>query len=158
MCQDSGLPVYDQKVHTGVFRHLVIREGVNTKQIMINLVYASEQLLTPSLQKQRDTLVQQFSQDAFLREHVTTFLLTTNNGLADIVKGKDIQTSLLFGDGVIYEKLRLQTSEDSVHTSEEEKEYVEASFRISPFAFFQTNTHAAQLLFSQAARLVGKVQ
>ncbi|MDR2190540.1 MAG: hypothetical protein LBP53_05115 [Candidatus Peribacteria bacterium] len=30
LCLKSGLPVYDQKTHQGFFRHLVLREGVNT--------------------------------------------------------------------------------------------------------------------------------
>ncbi|MDR0650155.1 MAG: hypothetical protein LBG59_01780, partial [Candidatus Peribacteria bacterium] len=37
LCFESGLPVYDQKTHQGFFRHLVIREGVNTGQLMVNL-------------------------------------------------------------------------------------------------------------------------
>jgi hypothetical protein len=41
---ESGLPVYDQKTHQGFFRHLVIREGVNTQQMMLNLSVANENL------------------------------------------------------------------------------------------------------------------
>ncbi|NOZ43886.1 MAG: methyltransferase [bacterium] len=35
---------------------------------------------------------------------------------------------------------------------------IEASFRVSPFSFFQTNTHGAQELFGHAAQLVGSVK
>lgn len=41
---DSGLPTYDQKTHQGFFRHLVMREGVNTGQLMLNLSVANENL------------------------------------------------------------------------------------------------------------------
>ncbi|HMT27334.1 MAG TPA: hypothetical protein PKD96_03450, partial [Candidatus Absconditabacterales bacterium] len=35
--KESNLPVYYQKTHRGFFRHLVLRQGVNTKQLMVIL-------------------------------------------------------------------------------------------------------------------------
>lgn len=44
MCFESGLPTYDQKTHQGFFRHLVIREGVNTGQMLVNLCVCESNL------------------------------------------------------------------------------------------------------------------
>ena len=37
LCFESWLPTYDQKFHRWFFRHLVMREGTNTDQLLINL-------------------------------------------------------------------------------------------------------------------------
>lgn len=86
LCKQSGLPVYDQKRHTGILRHLVLREGVHTKQILVNLVIADEKLLTETMQQQRSELQNTLTKDEKLSSYVHTFLVTYNNGLADIVK------------------------------------------------------------------------
>lgn len=132
LCKKSGLPVYDQKRHEGIFRHLVIREGVHTQQILVNLSYANEQLSAhPSFQKKRKELLQTRKKDTRLREHVTTFLLTSNNGLADVVRGQDISMDILRGEGKIMEELHMQTTDNKKSITQ---------FQVSPFSFFQTNT------------------
>jgi tRNA/tmRNA/rRNA uracil-C5-methylase (TrmA/RlmC/RlmD family) len=68
-------------------------------------------------------------------------VITYNDGLADIVRWPNISTENIIGDWYIYEKLIL----DWIG-----QEKVESTFRISPFSFFQTNTHWAELLFQTA--------
>ena len=139
---DSWLPVYDQKMHTWVLRHLVIREWSNTGHIMVNLVMADKNFDNSWYQALRDTLLDTLSHDEFAQKAITTFLITTNNWLADIVRNGESSTKLLRWEGTIMEKL--------VFTVDEEIRDI--TFRVSPFAFFQTNTFAAQLLFSTAAQ------
>src|SRR5262249_60725010 len=38
--QEEGLPAFDQETHTGYLRHLVVREGRNTGQALVQLVTA----------------------------------------------------------------------------------------------------------------------
>ena len=38
--QEEGLPAYDQEAQTGYLRHLVVREGRNTGQALVQLVTA----------------------------------------------------------------------------------------------------------------------
>src|SRR5205823_14660591 len=38
--QEEGLPPFDQEAHTGYLRHLVVREGRNTGQALVQLVTA----------------------------------------------------------------------------------------------------------------------
>lgn len=174
--KDSGLPTYDQKTHKGFFRHLVMREGVNTGQMLINLSVSTEKLDTLEQKEQREKLQKVLLRDEYLQDEITTFVITENNGLADIVRGKDSTTRTLRGDGVIYEKLVFdnaidvipaeagiqENDEDSRICEDDNKKFekwnTESTFRVSPFSFFQTNTHGAEKLFYTAANTVGNIK
>lgn len=43
--------------------------------------------------------------DEYLTKMITSFVITVNNGLADVVNGQDIDTYALWGEGHMYEKL-----------------------------------------------------
>ena len=147
LCMDSWLPVYDQKVHHGVFRHLVIREGINTEQFLVHLVISDAEF-DQEKQALWDTFLTTITKDKYLKDTINTFFVSYNNGLADIVRSADTRTDLLWGEGYIYEKL-IFPGEKKMH---------ELNFRISPFSFFQTNTVGAQQLFYHASQLVGNIE
>ena len=135
----TWLPVYDQMRHDGVLRHLMIRQGKHTDQMMIILSVADQQASLRDMALLRTTLLE----DVKLRELVTTAVLVVNNGLADIIYDRDSQSQVLWGDGLIREEL---------HFDE-----IKLSFEIAPTAFFQTNTLGAQLLFRTARDMIGEV-
>ncbi|HBB04379.1 TPA: hypothetical protein DCZ39_05825 [Patescibacteria group bacterium] len=97
LCTTSGLPVHDQMTHQGFFRHLVIREGTNTQQFLINLAVADNDLTGEKIQKW-DTLLETFKQDVFLKEKITSFVITYNNSLADVVKSEECRTVTFRGE------------------------------------------------------------
>ncbi|MEI7477633.1 MAG: hypothetical protein WCJ81_03825 [bacterium] len=66
--------------HTGFFRHLVMREGKNTEQILINFCIATQHM-DSAMTKQREALQQAFLHDELLQKHVTTRIVSVNNGL-----------------------------------------------------------------------------
>lgn len=143
-CKESWLPIYDQKTHQGFFRHLVIREGVHTHQLMVNLSVSLDNL-NAQTSELRNTLLQEFKSDPFLKEKLTTFVITNNAGLSDTVRNEKSEPSIFWWEGVIHEEL---------HFWEETDETV-VTFRISPFSFFQTNTFWAEKLFSTAFKMLG---
>jgi 23S rRNA (uracil-5-)-methyltransferase RumA len=143
LCFESGLPVYDQKTHQGFFRHLVLREGVNTGQLMVNLSICLANLDKVQT-KAREALLETFKNDLDLKEQISTFVITYNEGLADTVKNEKSETKTFRGDGFIHEKLLFDEGE--------------VTFRISPFSFFQTNTLGAQKLFGTAFKMLGNVE
>lgn len=142
LCKESGLPVYDQKRHSWVLRHIVLRQGFNTDQILVNLVIAHEKINS----KELDTLWADFEKkllsDTILRSHCNTFMITYNDTVSDAIRRAEAQTRILRWDGYIFEELKLKQAENPVR------------FRISPFSFFQTNTFGAQELFSKAASFI----
>ena len=82
----SGLPFYRIMQHTGLLRHLVIRAGTHTGQVMAHLSIASHRFdqHAEDLEKWKN-LLHVREQDSNLRTLVTTLIITENNGLADAV-------------------------------------------------------------------------
>ena len=163
LCKASGLPVYDQMTHQGFFRHIVIREGTNTDQFLVNLAVADSNLKDADMHYWDDFL-ELLKKDSFLNEKVTTLVITYNNGLADIIKSQECTTKTIWWEGHIYEKLifknTLKTADETVDDTDKTQSIwiTEISFRVSPFSFFQTNTLWAQQLFGQAMKMVGNIE
>ena len=116
------------------------------------MVVSDNYLISAKAQEQRDTLLKTIQQDQTIKSNITTWVVTYNNGLADVTHTPDSQTKILFGEGLIYDQLHFfpegETSERSI----------KVNFRVSPFSFFQTNTLGAQTLFQQAAQMIGHVE
>jgi len=143
--KDSGLEVYDQMVHNWFFRHLVIREWTNTWQCLVNLNVATKYFDNNKKQLQVwEKLQKQLLNDSFLRKNITSFMITENNWLADIVNWQNIKTYNLWWDGSIFEKLII--------------DHVEVNFKVSAFSFFQTNTYQAQVLFKTAKDMLPNIK
>lgn len=163
LCQNSWLPVYDQKTHQWFFRHLVLREGTNTDQFIINLVVADNNIKSKN-DKQRNWFLDMIKADEFLQKQVTSFVVTYNNGLADIVRSQESETKTCWWEGHMYEKLIFKNTNEKIITTDTKnekntKEYSsEISFRVSPFSFFQTNTLWAQQLFAKAMGMIGHIE
>ena len=90
--QEEGLPPFDQEAHTGYLRHLVVREGRNTGQALVQLVTAPGDL------QGADRLV-----DA-LREfpEVRSIHWAVNDSPAEVT---NLPTNLLWGEEWIEERI-----------------------------------------------------
>lgn len=139
--KESGIPVYDAKRHSGCLRHLVIREWVRTDQILVNLAVSDTWLYNhPKDKKTLERVIEKRSQE--LWKQITTMVMTINNGLADIVHGRDSTLEILRWEWVIYEGLQFEDVDL-------------LRFQVSPFSFFQTNTLGAETLFAHAKHHLG---
>ncbi len=155
--KESWLPVHDAKTHLWLLRHLVIREWVHTNHLLVNLVIASNWFQDhPKHQTIWNWLLKKWKQDEHFQSLITTFVLTNNNGLADVVRGVDITTEILWWEGKIYEELHYVSGNEP--DDRKETETVKVRFGVSPFSFFQTNTLGAQVLFSTAAKMIWEVK
>lgn len=163
LCKTSWLPAYDQMTHQWFFRHIVIREGTNTQQFLVNLS-VSDNNLKENTTAQWNSFLELLKADPLLQEKVNTLVITYNNGLADIVKSQECETKILWWEWHIYEKLIFPNiKKTSVLTANDNDMGIsewahEISFRVSPFSFFQTNTLWAQQLFGQAMKMVGNIE
>jgi 23S rRNA (uracil1939-C5)-methyltransferase len=90
--QEEGLPAFDQGTHTGYLRHLVVREGRNTGQALVQLVTAPGDL------QGADRLVD------VLRSHpeVRSIHWAVNDSPAEVT---NLPTNLLWGEEAIEEEL-----------------------------------------------------
>jgi 23S rRNA (uracil1939-C5)-methyltransferase len=117
---ESGLPAYSTFDHTGFWRFLVLREGKNTGELMVNVVTAEEPQHYPTVKKLAQDLRARFPE-------ITTIVHTVNKTKAQVAIGDEQE--VLWGPGFIQERLG------------------KYFFRISANSFFQTNTKGAERLF-----------
>jgi len=129
--KEFNLPVYDPRTHQGLFRHLIIREGKNTGERMVNLVTTSSNLIAWP-----DDLIHQFASFTG-REgiEVHSLLHTVNDKVSDIAFGE--KTNILKGRNYITERI------DNL------------LFKVSPYSFFQTNSGGTAVLYRKIKELAG---
>lgn len=119
----SGKDAYHNRLHSGFWRFLVLREGKNTGQVMLHLVTNDGPF--PGLEEEIASLAPEFPQ-------VKSIVRSINSGRAAVAVGD--REEVLHGAPEIEERLG------------------DLRFRIGPNTFFQTNTLQAEVLFQQAVR------
>ncbi|MCL1924979.1 MAG: 23S rRNA (uracil(1939)-C(5))-methyltransferase RlmD [Defluviitaleaceae bacterium] len=123
--RERNIDFYHKKRHTGILRHLVIRKGHFTNELLINIVTTNY------------TIDEQYYKGlAQFKPNITSVLHTINNSLSDVVKAEELR--VLYGNDFFTEKL------------------LGLSFKISPFAFFQTNSYGAEVLYSNVINFAEK--
>jgi 23S rRNA (uracil1939-C5)-methyltransferase len=125
-CRESRLPAYNTRTHQGFWRFLVIREGKRTSQTLVNVMTSSQVNPGPVVQRLADHLCSRFP-------HITTFVHSITDRKAQVAAAEYSQP--LIGPGLIEDRLG------------------SLNFRISPESFFQTNTLAAEELYSAILQL-----
>ncbi len=116
-----NLSVYSTQTHEGYLRHLVIREGKRTNEVMVNIVTTTD--WPEAMQNMTKLLLKQFPD-------ITTIVNNITERKSMVAVG-DSQR-VYHGEGFIKEKIG---------------KYV---FHISPNSFFQTNTLQAEKLYTVA--------
>lgn len=122
------LPYYKTVNHKGYLRNLVVRKGINTKELMVNIVTSSQ--IDFDMSEYKDLLL-----SLKLDSELVSILHTINDGLADAVNCDELR--VLYGRNYIQE------------------EVLGLRFKISPFSFFQTNTKGAEDLYTIARDFIG---
>lgn len=133
--QQENLEYYDQRKHTGVLRHLMLREGKNTGEEIVVLFVTDD--------FNEKTFVQAV-ESVLPNAHI---MAAVNNGLADTAAPESLR--VLKGKDHIFEKIML--------TDESGKTVREVVFKLSPQSFFQTNTKTAQKMYSRVRGIVKKI-
>ena len=121
-----NLSAYDLRTHEGLLRFLVIREGKQTGQRLVNLVVSEYPL------RAIDDMMGQVAADV---PDITTAIITLHTGKAQVAIGQE--EHVLWGDGRIVERCS------------------GLDFGVSPGSFFQTNTLQAERLYNVVADLTG---
>ncbi len=114
------IPVYEEETHKGLLRHIYVRRGAVSKQVLVCLVLNGEKLPRAEVLTEKLKKVPGF----------TTLVLSVNTKKGNAVLGDKFIT--VYGPGYIEDTLCGLT------------------FRLSPRSFYQVNHHQAQRLYEAA--------
>ena len=128
---------YHKKSHEGYLRHLLVRKGKRTGEILVDLVTSS--------QKPCDTIC---CEQGLLEDYVNLLLSlkldgkivgilnTINDSMSDAIKNE--KTDVLYGRDHFFEEL------------------LGLKFKVSAFSFFQTNSLSAEVIYNKAREYVNE--
>ena len=127
----TGDTYYHKMRHEGFLRHLLVRKGEKTQEILVDLVTSSQGALVGEEWKSLLLGLE-------LKGKIVGILHTLNDSVADVVK--DEGTTILYGQDYFYEEL------------------LDLKFKITPFSFFQTNSLGAEVLYTTARDYIGETK
>lgn len=127
-CREQGFTYYRKMQHVGFLRHLLLRRGNTTGEILVNLVTTSQE--NPDFSDLTERLCA-----LPLQGKIVGFLHIVNDSLSDVVRSDE--TRLLYGQDYFYEEI------------------LGLKFKITPFSFFQPNSYGAEVLYGTARDYIG---
>ena len=143
--KSSELKHYHKKTHKGVFRNLIVRRGVRTGEILVDLVTSSEadggldydangnpiSLKALDVEQWKNGLLNLKLSD---NNKIVGIMHTINDNIADTVNCDEQR--ILFGRDYYYEEI------------------CGLRFKVNIFSFFQTNVNAVERLYTEAVSLL----
>ena len=126
--KERNVSYYKKMQHTGYLRHLLLRRGDRTGEILVNLVTTTQEEHDMSTLKEALLNLE-------LEGKIVGFLHILNDSLSDVVQSDE--TRILYGQDFFYETL------------------LGLRFKISTFSFFQPNSLAAEVLYSIVREYIG---
>ena len=121
-----AIEAYDEEKHTGDLRHIIVRRGLRTSQVMIILVTRTEKFI------QKEAVVEQITQQL---PEVVSIVQNIQPHQSNVIMGS--QKKVLFGEDAFQEVL------------------MEFTFTISSRSFFQVNTIQTEVLYHEAIQAAG---
>ena len=125
-----NMSYYKKMQHTGYLRHLLLRRGDTTGEILVNLVTTTQE------DHDLEPLVSELL-GLELEGKIVGILHILNDSLSDVVKSDE--TRILYGQDFFYERL------------------LGLEFKITPFSFFQPNTRGAEVLYETVREYIGDI-
>jgi 23S rRNA (uracil-5-)-methyltransferase RumA len=129
--KERNVSYYKKMQHVGYLRHLLLRRGEHTGEILVNLVTTTQE--DYDLQPLVDALLA-----LELEGTIVGILHILNDSLSDVVQSDE--TRVLYGKDYFYEKL------------------LGIEFKVTPFSFFQPNSKAAEVLYSTVREYLGNMK
>lgn len=133
-CREKSYSFYHRKRHVGLLRYLILRAGVRTGEILVNIVTSE------------DSQEESFDEEGFVKcimstktdGHICGIIHTIDYNHSDAVKPGDIR--VLMGSDCYMERI------------------MDLDFKVSAFSFFQTNVPAAERLYKDAIGLIDGIE
>ena len=138
---ERGYTKYHKKSHKGLMRHLIVRRGVRTGELLVNVVTSSEgeaDGVSPGSTAFDEAAFADMILALPLENKVVGILRTINDRLADAVYCDELR--VLHGRDYYMEEI------------------LGLKFKVSAFSFFQTNVDAVEKLYSYGLDLIDDFQ
>ena len=119
--KENDISIYDEKTRRGAIRHIIVKIGVKTDEIMC-IIVTNEEKIDKENELVRD-ITAKFP-------NVKTIIKNINNKNTNVILGE--KNIILYGDGYIFDKLG------------------EYTFKISAKSFYQTNPVQTEVLYNKA--------
>ena len=121
LCQELEIAPYNESLNLGVLRHVIVRVGFKTEEIMVTLVTRTHEIPNSELLIQR--LVSKYPKIKSIAQNV-------NPKVTNVIFGDE--TRILYGEPYIYDEMN------------------GIRFAISPRSFYQVNPIQTETLYSKA--------
>ncbi len=127
---ENGITGYNEETNSGLLRHIIVRRGNSTEQIMVTLVVTDFKI--PEEKELIRVLTKKYKK-------IRTIVKNLNDKITNVILGD--KEKIIYGDGYIIDYLK------------------EFKFKISSMSFYQVNSIQTEKLYSKAveyAELTGK--
>lgn len=139
--KENHVSSYDETTGQGLVRHVLIRKGFTSGELMVCLVINSDRKILPKQEKLLEKLTK--------IKNMTSVSISLNCEKTNVIMGKEIHT--IWGSDTI---------SDTIHVRDMLKEGYpftgkELTFHISPLSFYQVNPVQTEKLYSLALEYAG---
>ena len=126
--RENNISVYNEETGKGLVRHLIVKVGIKTNEVMCVIVLNGEKF--EKEQELVNLLLEKFNKDDKNEFKIKTIVKNINTKNTNVILGN--KNIVLYGDGYIKDKLGNYT------------------FKISPMSFYQTNPIQTEVLYNKA--------
>lgn len=161
--EENNVTAYDEKTGKGLVRHILIRTGFASGEIMVCLVINGKKL--PAEEKLVEKLrraAEKENRGSYMRldagceiieKRVVSISVSINTERTNVIMGKEIRT--LWGQDAIEDTLRILERGRRAEKTEFVPTDDAVTFRISPLSFYQVNPRQTEKLYSLALEYAG---
>lgn len=138
--RENHVDAYDETAHKGLVRHVLIRKGFRSGQLMVCLVICGQKL--PKEEKLIQKLIK--------IDNMASISISINMKKTNVIMGKTVRT--IWGSDTITDTIRRKrVIKDGRFEATDE----EVTFCISPLSFYQVNPVQTEKLYSLALEYAG---
>ena len=136
--EENGVPAYNEETGKGLVRHVLIRYGFTSKELMVCLVINGETL--PQEKKLVDALCK--------IEGMTSISVNINRKNTNVILGEE--TRIIWGSDYITDQIHLRDCDNGFALTN-----TAIAYHISPQSFYQVNPGQTEKLYSLALSYAG---
>lgn len=159
--KENHVSAYREQTGNGIVRHILIRTGFDSGEIMVCVVINAKKLpaekelvrkltgidlvsalVQADVAKEKESIGERYN--SLMKKRIASISVSVNTERSNVIMGKEIR--VLWGKPYI---------EDSIRMSDKEGEADKVTFRISPLSFYQVNPKQTEKLYGLALDYAG---